>query len=133
MCMEPKKEIGHICNRFPIRAKSLPKYPEQYLYKIFLLFSELIGKFSSMFWYLLWVGLMHKSIMVRRPSTPFENIQPISQTFEYHGRDWRKSYRKRRDNIVLQSFSAEMLLEFLLIIEMSKFAVVYTVDKKCVQ
>ena len=92
-------------------SQKLPKYPEQYLYKIPLLFSELsssisnqvFGKFSSMFWYSPWVGSMHKSIMVRRPSTPFENIQPISQTFEYHGRDWRKSQPKRRSNIVLQS------------------------------
>ena len=104
-----RKRARSYLQPFSDRSQKFPKYPEQYLYKIPLLSSELsssisnqvFGKFSSMFWYLPWVGSMHKSIMVRRPSTPFENIQPISQTFVPHGRDWRKSYRKRRSNIVL--------------------------------
>ena len=133
-----QKRVRSYLQPFSDRSQKFPKYPEQYVYKIPLLFSELyiiiskqvFGKFSSMFWYLPWVGPMHKSIMVRRPSTPFENIQPISQTFVPHGRDWRKSYRKRRNKIVLPSFAAEILLEFLLIIELFKIAVVYTVDKK---
>ena len=99
VCAWNQKRVRSYLQPFSDRSQKFPKYPEQYLYKIPLLSSELsssisnqvFGKFSSMFWYLPWVGSMHKSIMVRRPSTPFENIQPISQTFEYHGRDWRKS------------------------------------------
>ena len=110
MCMEPKKELGHICNCFPIGAKSFPnirnnictKFPFYFPNYITSFWDLVFGKFSSMFWYLPWVGSMHKSIMVRRPSTPFENIQPISKTFAPHGRDWRKSYRKRPSNIVLR-------------------------------
>ena len=105
-----RKRARSYLQPFSDRSQKFPKYPEQYLYKIPLLSSELsssisnqvFGKFSSMFWYLPWVGSMHKSIMVRRPSTPFENIQPISQTFAPHGRDWRKSYRKGPSNIVLR-------------------------------
>ena len=96
---ETQKRVWSYLQPFSDASQKFPKYAEQYLYKIPLLFSELsssisnqvFGKFSSMFWYLPWVGPMHKSIIVRRPSTPFENIQPISQTFVPHGRDWRKS------------------------------------------
>jgi len=81
-----RKRARSYLQPFSDRSQKFPKYPEQYLYKIPLLSSELsssisnqvFGKFSSMFWYLPWVGSMHKSIMVWRPSTPFENIQPIS-------------------------------------------------------
>ena len=77
-----QKRVRSYQQSFSDTSQKFPKYPEQYLYKIPLLFSELyniisnqvFGKFSSMFWYLPWVGFMHKSILVRRPSTPFENI-----------------------------------------------------------
>ena len=78
---------------FSDRSQKFPKYPEQYLYNLLynIISNQVFGKFSSMFWYLPWVGSMHKSIAVRMPLTPFENIQPISKTFDPHGRDWRKS------------------------------------------
>ena len=94
-----QKRVRSYLQPFSDTSQKFPKYPEQYFYKIPLLLSELSSclftqvfrTFSRMFWYSPLVGLMRKSIMIRKPSTPFEKIQPFSQTFEYHGRDWLKS------------------------------------------
>ena len=98
------KRVWSYLQPFSDTSQKFPKYPEQYLYKIPLLFSELSSclfiqvfwTFRRMFWYSPLVRLMRKSIMVQKPSIPFEKIQPFSQTFEYNGRVWQKSSNYKR-------------------------------------
>ena len=82
MCMEPKKELGHICNRFPIGAKSFPnirnnictKFPFYFPSYPPLFPTKFLGILAACFGiYLGWVSCTNLSW--------FEGRQPHSKIF----------------------------------------------------